>query len=203
MDCYDPNTHDVLALGDGEVIAAGQDGPALTGKLSRLGMVTVIVYRDVLCNDGKVRDLTARTYHHASVAVKAGDKVQRGQVIAQYDNTGANSSGPHLHIGLDTDTKYPTLAPSVSVTANNRIVNTQAEYAKAGGLADSTINPAKVWFIGDGQGIASTPDGWCAQSDLSVPKLSAETSVQPDYYKTKYDALCAEIAALAAKYKEE
>ena len=65
IDCYDPNTHDVLALGDGEVIAAGQDGPTLTGKLSRLGMVTVLVYRDVLCNDGKVRDLTARTYHHA------------------------------------------------------------------------------------------------------------------------------------------
>ena len=54
VDCYDPNTHDVLALGDGEVIAAGQDGPTLTGNLSRLGMVTVIVYRDVLCSDGKV-----------------------------------------------------------------------------------------------------------------------------------------------------
>ena len=52
VDCYDPNTHDVLALGDGEVIAAGQDGPTLTGNLSRLGMVTVIVYRDVLCSDG-------------------------------------------------------------------------------------------------------------------------------------------------------
>ena len=61
VDCYDPNTHDVLALGDGEVIAAGQDGPTTTGKLSRLGLVTVIIYRDVLCNNGKVCDLVART----------------------------------------------------------------------------------------------------------------------------------------------
>ena len=201
VDCYDPNTHDVLALGDGEVIAAGQDGPTLTGSLSRLGMVTVIVYRDVLCSDGKVRDLTARTYHHASVAVKAGDKVQRGQVIAQYGNTGANSSGPHLHIELDTDTKYPTLAPGVSVTASNRIINTKAEYARAGGLSDSTINPAKVWFIGDGQSIAGAAGSWCAQSDLAIPRLPAETPDQPDY-KARYDALCAEIVALATKCKE-
>ena len=128
--------------------------------------------------------------------------MRRGQVIAQYGNTGANTSGPHLHIELDTDTKYPTLAPGVSVTASNRIINTQAEYAKAGGLSDSTINPAKVWFIGDGQSIAGTSGGWCSQSDLAIPRLSAETPEQPADYKTKYTALCAEIAVLAAKYKE-
>ena len=96
-------------------------------------------------------------------------------MIAQYGNTGANTSGPHLHIELDTDTKYPTLAPGVSVTASNRIINTQAEYAKAGGLSDSTINPAKVWFAGEGQSIANTSGGWCAQSDLTAPKLPGET----------------------------
>ncbi len=166
----------MFALGDGEVIAAGQDGPTLTGNLSRLGMVTVIVYRDVLCNDGKVRDLTVRTYHHASVAVKAGDKVRRGQVIAQYGNTGANTSGPHLHIELDADTKYPTLAPGVSVTTSNRIINTKAEYAKAGGLSDSTINPAKVWFIGEGQSIVNASGGWCTQSDLAVPQMPSDSA---------------------------
>ena len=87
------------------------------------------------------------------------------------------------------------------MTASNRIINTQAEYAKAGGLSDSTINPAKVWFIGDGQSIAGTSGGWCAQSDLAVPKLPTETPEQPDY-KARYDALRAELVALAAKYKE-
>ena len=77
-----------------------------------------------------------------------------------------------------------------------------AEYARAGGLSDSTINPAKVWFIGDGQSIAGAAGSWCAQSDLVVPELPAETSDQPDY-KARYEALCAEIMALAAKYKEE
>ena len=142
--------------------------------------------------------MVARTYHHASVAVKAGGKVQRGQVIAQYGNTGANTSGPHLHIELDTDTKYPTLAPGVSVTASNRIINTKVEYTRAGGLSDSTINPSKVWFAGKGQSIVNAPGGWCAQSDLAVPKLPAEAN-----YKERYDALCAEMIALAAKYKEK
>ena len=98
-------------------------------------------------------DLVARTYHHAKVQVKAGDKVKRGQVIAQYGNTGANTTGPHLHIEFDTDTKFPTLAYGVSVTANNRIINTLAEYKRAGGLADSTIDPDDVWFVGEGQTI--------------------------------------------------
>ena len=97
---------------------------------------------------------------------------------------------------------YPTLAPGVSVTASNRIINTKFEYAKAGGLSDSTINLAKVWFVGDGQSIGGAPDSWCAQSDLAIPRLPAETPDQPDY-KARYDALCAEIVALAAKYKEE
>ena len=109
-------------------------------------------------------------------------------MIAQYGNTGANTSGPHLHIELDTDTKYPTLAPGVSVTASNRIINTKAEYARAGGLSDSTIDPAKVWFIGDGQRISGAAGGWCAQSDLAVPKLLGETQEQPDY-KVMYEDL--------------
>ena len=79
VDCYDPNTHDVLALGDGEVIAAGQDGPTLTGSLSRLGMVTVIIYRDVLCNDGKVRYLTARTYHTQAWQSRRGTRCGVGR----------------------------------------------------------------------------------------------------------------------------
>ena len=126
--------------------------------------------------------------------------MQRGQVIAQYGNTGANTSGPHLHIELDTDIKYPALAPGVSVTTNNRIINTKAEYARAGGLSDSTINPAKVWFVGEGQGLAGAVGSWCTQSDLEVPELPAKAP-EPDY-KARYDTLCAEMIALVVKYKE-
>ena len=75
---------------------------------------------------------------------------------------------------------------------------TSAEYTRAGGLSDSTINPSKVWFAGKGQSIVNAPGGWCAQSDLAVPKLPAEAN-----YKERYDALCAEMIALAAKYKEK
>ncbi|WP_195277214.1 M23 family metallopeptidase [Anaerotruncus rubiinfantis] len=196
VDCYDPNTHDVLALGDGEVIAAGQDGPTTTGKLSRLGLVTVIIYRDVLCNNGKVCDLVARTYHHAKVQVKAGDKVKRGQVIAQYGNTGANTTGPHLHIEFDTDTKFPTLAYGVSVTANNRIINTLAEYKRAGGLADSTIDPDDVWFVGEGQTIKGYSGGWYNPDDVEAPEMPQDG---PDY-AALYESVVAERDAIRADY---
>lgn len=206
LDCYSPDTHNVLACGDGEVIAAGQDGKTLTGSLSRLGLVTVIVYRDVLCNDGKIRNLACRTYHHSKVLVKAGDKIKRGQVIALYGNTGANTTGAHLHIEFDTDIKFPTLAYGVSVSANNRIINTQAEYKRAGGLADSTVNPDDVWFVGNGQTIKGASNGWYENDDVQAPVLPHDT---PDYramyedVKAKYDGLVSDLSALLKRHRED
>lgn len=174
-DCTSP-TNQVLACGNGEVVAAGQDGASQTGPTSRLGNVLVIVYRDVACNDGKTRNLTCRMYHLAKILVAVGDKVERGQQVAVYGNTGANTTGAHLHIEFDSDIKFPTLAFGVSVGGN--VINTRSEYAKAGGLVDSTIDPDKVWYIGPSQKMAAASSSWTDDSDIEAPALPQDG---PDY----------------------
>ena len=167
-DCTSP-VNAVIACGDGEVVACGQDGAAQTGLKSRLGNVLVIVYRDVFCNDGQIRDLTCRMYHLSGIAVKVGDRVTRGQQVATYGNTGANTSGAHLHIEFDSDIKFPTLAYGISI--GGRVINTSAEYKRAGGLADSTVNPNAVWFVGYGQSIRAAAASWSNAGDAKTPAL--------------------------------
>lgn len=55
------------------------------------------------------------TYEHlrfGSVRVKAGDRVRRGQVIAQLGNSGSSSSGPHLHFHV-SNAASPVIAEGV------------------------------------------------------------------------------------------
>jgi len=186
MDCTSPSTT-VYACGNGEVVACGQDGPEQHGKNSRLGNVVVIVYKDVLCNDGKVRNLTCRMYHFAAIRVHVGQEVTKDTVIGFYGNTGANTTGAHLHIEFDTDINYPTLAYGVLVQPMNRVINTQKEYQRAGGLADSTIAPSTVWFVDYNQQIKGASNGWFTQVDISAPKVPVE---EPETVpKSEYDAL--------------
>ena len=199
MDCTSPSTT-VYACGNGEVIACGQDGPELTGNNSRLGNVVVILYKDVLCNDGKVRNLTCRMYHFAAIRVCAGQKVTKDTVIGFYGNTGANTSGPHLHIEFDTDIQFPTLAYGVKVSSKSKIINTPAEYQRAGGLADSTIPPSSVWFIDYNQCIKGAANGWFTQDDVTAPNLPAD--VPETVPKTQYDEVVIERDNLAQKIEE-
>lgn len=202
MDCTSPSTT-VYACGNGEVVACGQDGPDLTGANSRLGNVIVIVYKDVLCNDGKVRNLTCRMYHFAAIRTSVGQKVTKDTVIGYYGNTGANTTGAHLHIEFDTDINYPTLAYGVSVKSINRIINTQAVYKQAGGLADSTINPSQVWFVDANQSIKGATNGWFVDSDVTAPKLPQDKPTNPKAEtvpKADYDALQVKYDGLQTKY---
>lgn len=169
-------SREVLACGDGTVVAAGQDGVTQTGANSRLGNVLVIVYKDVLCNDGVVRNLSCRMYHLASISVKVGEEVKRGDVVAIYGNTGANTTGAHLHIEFDSDTNFPTLAYGVSVGGN--VINRRDDYQKAGGLADSTVDPDKIWFSGEGQSIQAASVSWSDIDDVTIPSIPQDT---PDY----------------------
>ena len=175
VDLTDTKSRDLYALGDGTVIAAGQDGETLTGPKSRLGNVLVIVYRDVELHDGTVMNLACRMYHLERIAVKVGQTVTRDTVVGQYGNTGANTTGAHLHIELDKDINWPTLAPGVSVGAG-RIINTADKVKAAGGVADSTIDPAKVWNKRKGQTLDSKWVGsWVNKAELDIPVLNEET----------------------------
>ena len=168
------------ALGDGEVVACGQDGTALTGPYSRLGNVIVIIYRDVLCNDGAVSDLSCRMFHLDKILCKIGDQVHAGDVIGHYGNTGANTTGAHLHIEFDTDTKYPCYAYGIS--AGGKIIKR--------GTVDSTVAPSKVWYCGNGQTITGSSSSKCyTAADLAVPKLPEDLTD----YKALYEAAQAKL----------
>ena len=159
----------IYSPGDGTVIACGLDGETAT---QRLGRCIVIVYPDVICNSGKRTDLACRMFHLDSIAVKVGQTVKQGDILGVYGNTGANTSGPHLHVEFDTDVKYPQYA--VGIKSSGFVIKK--------GTIDSTVDPAKVWYLGQGQtirdgwGTSAHPKrgiklGWLAENDIDLPKI--------------------------------
>jgi murein DD-endopeptidase MepM/ murein hydrolase activator NlpD len=80
--------------------------------------------------------------HLTSAGVRAGDAVKQGQVIAASGNTGNNTTGPHLHLGLKgpngiTD-PTPFLVGGVAVNGGQTSIGSSGDAAKAGyGSADS------------------------------------------------------------------
>lgn len=171
----------IYSPGKGTVIAAGMDG--LTTK-TRLGNCIVLVFPDVERPDGTVGSLACRMFHLESIAVTAGQQIKRGDVLGEYGSTGANSSGPHLHIEFDTDTKYPQHA--VGIASSGRIIKK--------GSVDSTVDPSKVWFLGEGQQLfdgwdgtttgSGVKSGWINAHDLTVPPLPEEDAAD---YKALYE----------------
>ena len=105
------------------------------------GNVVVAVYENCELPNGQVKDLAMRYYHLEKIYVKAGDKITKDTKLGLYGNTGA-SSGAHLHIEIDTDTKYPNYTPQTSKSNN---------VLKAG--TDSTLDPVNVLWAK-----ASSPD---------------------------------------------
>ena len=121
---------------------------------------------------GKRTDLACRMFHLDSIAVKVGQTVKQGDILGVYGNTGANTSGPHLHVEFDTDVKYPQYA--VGIKASGHVIKK--------GTIDSTVDPAKVWYLGHGQtirdgwGTYAQPNrgiklGWLAENDIDLPKI--------------------------------
>ncbi|MEG1774588.1 MAG: M23 family metallopeptidase, partial [Oscillospiraceae bacterium] len=137
-------TTDVRACADGEIIACGMDGNT---EKERLGNVIVMILRDVRLPDGRITDLACRMFHLASIAVKAGQKVRQGEVVAQYGNTGAHTTGAHLHIEFDTDAAHPSHA--FGIGGGGKIV--------LRGTVNSSLNPSKCWFLGAGQRVYTYP----------------------------------------------
>lgn len=172
LDCIGSNTN-VYACGNGKVIACGPDGATLYGDQSRLGNVIVIVYEDVLFQDGTVSGLACRMFHFDQIYVQTGEYVTQSTVIGQYGNTGRYSSGAHLHIEFDTDTRWPCYAYGVASGGN---------IIKAGTI-DSTKDPNKIWYIGTDQQLRGAVNGWYKPKDLIVPALPESFS------QTKYQAL--------------
>ena len=141
----------VWALGNGEVAAAGMDNV--------YGGTAVVVYKDVQIHDGSIMDLVARCYHMSTVYVKAGQKVNKDTKIGIMGNTGQYTSGEHLHIEFDTDTKWPTY--TIELKGDSNIM-------KKGALPDTTLDPADVLYVKE-----SAPDNQTVEANA-------------DYYRRKF-----------------
>lgn len=170
MGCDEPG-YAVLSPGAGRVVAAGMDGWRLHGAGAGLGNCIVLILQDVQCRDGTVRDIACRMFHLASIAIKAGQTVRRGDKLGEYGDTGAGKWGRHLHIEFDTDTQYPAYA--VGVAGSGRVIKC--------GTVDSTVDPARLFCRAQGQTVRGCPadDGrsWYDGQDLALPLM--KTAVCP------------------------
>ena len=132
------------------------------GWSNSCGNVICAVYKNCLLTNGQVKDLTIRYYHLEKINVKAGDKITKDTRLGLYGSTGA-STGDHLHIEIDTDTKYPNYTPQIG--KNSGVL-------KAG--TDSTINPTTALYVKttspDNQSVKNSGYNTVASSDLSYQK---------------------------------
>lgn len=173
MDLYDPSLV-LWAMGDGEVIAAGND--------SIFGNCVVVLYKDVYIHaTGQTRNLVARCYHLADAPlVKAGDKISTKTRLGTIGTTGKYSSGVHLHVEFDTDTQNPMMVPGLSGNTS---------MFKRG--IDTTINPAHVLYVKptapDNQSITPNQSylsrGFLSEKDYTLPSLeqTPETNFEAKY----------------------
>ena len=201
----------IKSMGDGVVHSCGQDGATLTGPNAKCGNCVVIIYKDVEMNNGRKTDLACRMFHMNSISVKKGQTIKRGDEIGRYGNTGAYTSGAHLHVEFDTDARTEYAAWSPTVKSNGNIIKA--------GYADTLVDPSFVWFVGKGQSISSPYTGWYEDKDVNIPNIDEGLTKPPDgdeellarikeleeenaNWKTQYDDLSDSYDALDKKHDE-
>lgn len=179
-------------MGNGKIIACGMDGVTST---QRLGNCIVVVYPDVILPDGRTTSLACRMFHLNRIDVKAGQDITPATILGEYGNTGAHSSGPHLHIEFDTDTKYPQYA--FGIASSGKVIKK--------GTVDSTVDPCKVFWLSSGQSFTSPEawiaEGWMTKENLNLPKLPANESDSSNGQQKIIEALQQENSELSEKIK--
>lgn len=170
IDCVSESKNRALyGLGDGVVIAAGLDGlrGKTTGAGSGCGYCLVVIYKD--CYNKKTKkavNVTVTYMHMAEMPkVKKGDRVTTKTLLGYYGNTGAATSGAHLHIQVDTDTKYPLYCTGLSSKGHALLKR---------GTVDSTINPIEVLNVGKDQNLTLYHSEWYNYYDFLALKEKAE-----------------------------
>ena len=171
----------LYGLGSGIVVAAGLDGAK--GEASGCGYVLVIKYPACVINGRDAADLVCTYFHmREKPPVKTGDEVTTETLLGHYGNTGANTTGAHLHIQFDTDTDYPLWCSGIS--------GKESLILKPG-TVDSTVDPLDVLHIGPGQSLMSDVDPkYYAGENLDLPTAGDEG------WEAKYKGLVAKLKAL-------
>lgn len=157
----------LYALGEGTVVAAGLDGlnGKTTGEGSGCGYVVVIVYEDCVNNKTLKESGLTFTYMHLREIpkVKAGQKVNKNTFIGYYGATGEKVTGAHLHIQVDTDTKYPLYCQGIAKEGHAILKH---------GEKDTTVNPCDWLWLDEDQKVSTTSSIWYAASDFkNIPEI--------------------------------
>lgn len=93
-----------FASGNGVVLGINLNANQTVGRW------VIVKYPDV---EG-FGDVVVRYFHLNSIYVDVGDQVTLNTKIGQYGSTGRYSTGPHLHVEVDTDTVYWNYTPTIS-----------------------------------------------------------------------------------------
>jgi murein DD-endopeptidase len=92
---------DVLSVADGVVASAVDDMPDNEGAPTTAAHRLENASGNYIAIDiGQRRFAFYEHLKRGSLTVKAGDRVKRGQIIAQLGNSGSSSIGPHLHFHI-------------------------------------------------------------------------------------------------------
>jgi murein DD-endopeptidase MepM/ murein hydrolase activator NlpD len=155
---------DLYALGDGEVVAAGND--------KGCGNVIVVIYNKCINNKTKeTKDLVVTYMHlYELPLVKAGQKVNKKTLLGYYGATGDFVTGPHLHVQMDTDTKYPLYCTGLGIKGHNVLKK---------GTVDSTVNPCEWFWKEKGQTIKAPASEWYKAADFAIPNMPVKPKLYP------------------------
>lgn len=155
------------SCGNGVVLYAGTD--AKNGDKSKgMGIIAVVQYDSFIDHvDNVIHECggIATFCHMADVKVKTGQTVNKDTVIGHVGNTGANTTGAHLHFQLDTDVDHPfAFCGGFGGSA----------YVLQKGTVDSTINPLHVLHVK-----TSAPDNQSAMTINWDTTRHNETDLMP------------------------
>ncbi len=120
----------VYASGNGTVLASGFD--------NILGNYLVIRY-DAARRPGFTGEVICRMFHFSSLLVRGGQRVTKDSKLGYYGNTGACSTGAHLHLEMDRDLTYPYYTPTLSGRSTRFL-------GKNYGAVDSTLDNPISWL---------------------------------------------------------
>ena len=165
----------IYSPGDGIIYDCGMDGKFYSDKR---GNCIVMILKDVQFPSGEIKDLSARLFHLDNILVTKGQHVNQGDIIGIYGNSGANTTGSHLHIEFDTDINYP--AHAIGIKESGNIIKK--------GNVDSTLDPSLIWFKKENQIIKTNEKigTWVLENDINIPVLPSIN------YKEKYESVMKE-----------
>lgn len=151
----------IYGSGIGEVVAAGKD--------NTLGYGVAVLYKGCEYRYGTTEsDIIVRYMHMSSISVAKGDSVTLDTVIGVEGKEGTEDY--HLHMEMDTDTKYPVYSPQVSKNHT---------FWKKG--TDTTLNPSFYLWQDDSHTLV-TPTynpAWLSNEDKNIPVITtAKTTEQ-------------------------